>query len=337
MKTVNIGFVGIGYWGKNIFRTFCNIPQVNLLYACDLDEANLSYAKTLSPKSKLTQNYQEILNDPKVDGVVIATPAPTHYELGKQALNAQKNTIVEKPLALNIKEGEELVQLAKKNKLVLMVGHLLKHHAVTHYLKKLIQEGELGDINYIYCQRINLGIIRSHENPLWSLSPHDISLILYFLDEMPVRLSASGGRFIQEGLEDVVFAGLQFPKGQIAHLHLSWLDPHKIRKITIVGSKKMAVFNDMEPREKLRIYDKGAERKPSAQTPGNFYGIREGDIYIPRIENQEPLLLECQNFTQCILGTEKPRSGGEEAVRILKVISRLDESLHNQGVMLPLN
>jgi len=337
MKSVNLAIVGVGYWGKNLFRAFSFIPEVNILYAVDFKEENLDFAHSLQPTCKQIQNYKEALKDPKVHGVIIATPPKTHHQIAKDSLEAGKHTFVEKPLSLVIDDAQDLVQLSKKKQKILMVGHLLKHHPVSHYLKEMIHKGDLGEINYVYTQRLNLGIIRSDENPLWSLSPHDISLILFFLGGMPTEVFASGGCFLQEKIEDVVFAGLHFPDGKMAHLHLSWLDPHKIRRITIVGTKKMAVFDDMEPREKLRIYDKGAVKK--SYDPGDpieYLNIRDGDIYIPKIEAKEPLRNECQNFVQCIMGKAKSNSDGEEALRILKVITKLDESLKERGKVIRL-
>jgi len=214
-----------------------------------------------------------------------------------------------------------------------MVGHLLLHHPACQYLKNIIDQKQLGDLFYIHSQRLNLGIIRNNENPLWNLSPHDISLILYLFDEAPCQVQASGSSFLQKNIEDVIFATLHFKSGKMAHLQVSWLDPHKTRRLTIVGSKQMAVFDDMEPREKLRIYDKGAQIKEYQGNLMEHLTIRDGDIHIPKLEIQEPLRLECQNFIRAIQGQEEVKSTGEGAVQILKVITKLDHSLKNNGKM----
>jgi len=328
---VKLALLGLGYWGKNLFRTFSAIPHADIRLGCDLDPKNLDALRKSHPNCEFTGDFQRAFNDPEIDGVVIATPPATHYELAKAALTAKKHTFVEKPITLDLNHANELVALSKSVGKTLMVGHLLKHHPATTYLKNLVDSGDLGEINCIYTQRVNLGIIRSDENPLWSLSPHDISLILYFSGEMPERVSAMGGSFLQKGIEDVIFAMMKFPSGHIASMHLSWLDPHKVRRLTIVGSKQMAVFDDMENREKLRIYDKGASIKSNPQTLMEYMAVRDGDIYIPKIDNREPLRIECENFLDCVQGKAETKSGGEEAVRILKVITMLDESLKSQG------
>lgn len=331
MQPVNIALVGLGYWGKNLLRSFNGLPEARIHTLCDLDEKNLNAVKSICPQAKATRSFEEVLANPEIQAVAIATPSSTHFRNAKAALEAGKHTFVEKPLAMDLKEAEQLVEISERVKKTLMVGHLLKHHPVTHYLKNLIDKGDLGEIYCIYTQRLNLGIIRSDENPLWSLSTHDISLILYFLGEMPDRVWASGAGFLQKDIEDVVFAGLGFPSGHIAHLHLSWLDPHKTRRLTIVGSKKMAVFDDMEPREKLRIYDKGTKKAVNSGTLMEYHMAREGDIQIPMIEASEPLRLECQNFLQTVGGVAKSNSDGPEALRILKVIMGLDQSLKQKG------
>jgi len=331
MNQINIGFIGVGYWGKNLLRALSSLPEVHLRYICDENKNQLDAIQAHYLKCKTTTNYRDILSDTNVEGVFIATPAPSHFTLAQASLKAGKHTFVEKPLSLKVEEAQELVKMAKKENRLLMVGHLLKHHPVTHYIRNLVDTGSLGEINYIFCQRVNLGVIRPNENALWSLSPHDLSLILYFSKEFPDRVTATGGSFLKPGIEDVVFASLHFPSGHLAHLHVSWLDPHKIRKITLVGSKKMVVFDDMEPREKLRIYDKGAEVNLKSRNPSDFYTIREGDIHIPKIDGGEPLKLECQNFIEALQGKAKPQSDGEEAIQILKIIKALDQSLKESG------
>ncbi len=263
---------------------------------------------------------------------MIATSAKTHYELVKKALLHDKHVYVEKPFTLNVTEAEELVKLAEEKDKILMVGHLLEYHPAVEKLKELIDNGELGKIYYLYSQRVNLGKIRQDENALWSFAPHDISIILYLLGTEPVNISARGNAYLQDKIEDVVFMSLYFPGRVMAHFHLSWLDPHKIRKLTIVGSEKMAVFDDMESEEKVRIYDKGVTRKnKDFVSYDEFLTLRFGDIFIPHITMAEPLKRECQHFLNCIKENKAPRSDGRDGLRVVKVLAAAQKSLERGG------
>ena len=265
-----------------------------------------------------------MLADPELDAVVIATPVPTHYALAKQALEAGKHVLVEKPPAMKGPEMDELVKLASDRDLVLMPGHLLLYHPGVRKLKELVDSGELGDVLCVYTNRQNLGIVRANENALWSLGVHDLSVILWLIGEDPVEVSAHGRDFLNKGVEDVVFCYLRFPSGKIAHMHLSWLDPHKMRKMTVVGNEKMVVFDDMELERKVTVYEKG----PWKQSAG--YGewqTRTGDIHIPKIDTAEPLRLECQAFLDLIAGDGDRRTVAEDGAMVVRALDRLTESL----------
>jgi predicted dehydrogenase len=282
-KIVTVGVVGVGGWGKNLARNYSQIPDANLKYLCDLDERKLSVLEGQLQVQRTSMQFDDLLRDPDLDAVVIATSGSTHYELCKKALTAGKDVYVEKPFVQSVEEAEELVFLADKNERILMVGHLLEYHPVVQRLKAMIDSGELGEIRYIYSQRLNLGTVRLDENALWNFAPHDISVILFLLGISPTDVSARGQSYLQPGIEDVVFMLLNFGDKAMGHVHVSWLDPHKTRRITIVGSKRMAVFDDLDPNEKLKIYDKGAEVNTDYDTFAEFIGLRFGDITVPYI------------------------------------------------------
>lgn len=329
---IKIGLVGLGYWGPNLARNFARVERGKLVYLCDLDDENLEKIGSLYPWAVKTKEYEVLLEDESLDAIVIAASAKMHYEMAKRALLAGKHVFVEKPLALSVKEGEELVKLSEKQNKVLMVGHLLLYHPAVVRMKQLIDSGELGEIFYLYSQRLNLGRLRMDENVVWSLAPHDISVILYLTEETPYEVQCVGGDYLRDGIEDVAFIYMKFPDGKLGHVHVSWLDPHKIRKLTIVGSKKMAVFDDMESSEKIRVYDKGVVAAPDSALYGDELTLRFGDIIIPFLKMQEPLLLECQHFVDCIIEGKKPISDGENGLEVLKVLDACDRSISNGGL-----
>jgi predicted dehydrogenase len=313
--SVNIGQVGLGYWGKNLVRNFDDLAQ--LTWLCDASEENLATYGARYPHARTTADFDEMLADDALQAVVIATPVPTHYPLAKRALEAGKHVFVEKPPAMKASEMEELVAIADERGLVLMPGHLLLYHPGVHKLKELVDSGQLGDVLCVYGNRQNLGIIRKDENALWSLGVHDLSVILYLVGEAPSEAQAMGNAFLNPGVEDVVFCYLRFPSGKIAHMHLSWLDPHKMRKLTVVGRDKMAVFDDMELERKITVYDKAPEE------PSSTYGewrTRTGDIFSPKIPNDEPLKLECRHF----LGLVENGWDGREMRDGLQVVRALE-------------
>jgi predicted dehydrogenase len=320
--TVNIGQAGLGHWGKNLVRNFDELAD--LTWICDSDEARRAEFGARYPNARVTASFEEMLADDELQAVVIATPVPTHHPLAKRALEAGKHVFVEKPPAMRAAEMEELVGLAEERGLVLMPGHLLLYHPGVQKLKELVDSGQLGDVLCVYGNRQNLGIIRTNENALWSLGVHDLSVILYLIGEQPSQAIANGNAFLNQGVEDVVFCYLQFPSGKIAHMHLSWLDPHKMRKLTVVGRDKMAVFDDMELEQKITVYDKAPEE------PTGTYGewrTRTGDVFSPKISNDEPLKLECGHFLGLV---ENGWDGREmrDGLEVVRVLELLTESLH---------
>jgi predicted dehydrogenase len=317
-----IGVVGLNYWGPNLARNFAELGALSAI--CDLEEERLAKAKARHPAAFATQSFDEMLAADDLTAVVIATPVPTHYELAKQALEAGKHVLVEKPPAMRGAEIDELVAIAAERDLVLMPGHLLLYHPGIRKLKELIDAGELGDVLCVYGNRQNLGIVRTNENALWSLGVHDLSVILYLLDEEPELCAAHGRDFLTPGVEDVVFCYLRFPSGKIAHMHLSWLDPHKMRRITVVGREKMVVFDDMELERKVTIYEKAPWKRTDSY---GEWQTRSGDISIPKIPTDEPLKLECQEFLRLVGGEGDRRKVAEDGARVVRALDRLTESL----------
>ncbi len=328
---VNIGVIGCGAWGANLVRNFYENPEANLLYCCDSNPEVLRDIAQKYPGVNTVSNVKEVLDNKDIQAVVIATPLVTHFPIAKKALEARKHIYIEKPITSCSKEAKELINIARRVRRYLMVGHLLKYHPAVAKLKELIRSKELGEVYYIYSQRVNLGKIRQHENALWSFAPHDISVILYFLEEDPETVNAIGESYLQKGIEDIVFVTLHFKDKKIAHIQLSWLDPHKIRKVTIVGSKKMAVFDDMETTEKIKIYDKGAILPGQFLSYAETITLREGDIYTPYLKMEEPLKIECQHFLDCIQKNKKPLTDGEDGLRVVRVLEAAQKSLKNQG------
>jgi predicted dehydrogenase len=315
---LNVGVVGLNYWGPNLVRNFDGLAD--LTWLCDLDEEHLRPLAERYPHARATTKLDDLLADDTLDAVVIATPVPTHYALAKQALEAGKHVFVEKPPAMRAVEMDELVRLADDAERVLMPGHLLLYHPAVVKLKELIDGGELGDVLCVYGNRVNLGIVRSNENALWSLGVHDLSVILYLLDEDPETATAQGRDFLTPGVEDVVFCYLRFPSGKIAHMHLSWLDPHKMRKMTVVGSQKMAVFDDMEPERKVTVYEKHAG-------PGGE--LHSGDIHIPKVATTEPLKVECAYFLELVTGRHDRAKVARDGARVVRALEMLTNSLNH--------
>ena len=317
-----LGQAGLGAWGKNLARNFDELAD--LAWLTDVDESRRQEFAARYPNARVTGDFEELLADPELEAVVVATPVPTHYELAKQALEAGKHVFVEKPPTMRAHEMEELCELAEQNGLVLMPGHLLLYHPAVKALKNLVDSGELGDVLCVYSNRQNLGVIRKHENALLSLGVHDLSVILHLLDEEPSQVWAHGNAFLNEGVEDIVFCYLRFPSGKIAHMHLSWLDPAKMRKITVVGQEKMVVFDDMELERKVTIYEKGPWQ-PS-ETWGEWQ-TRTGDIFSPKIPNEEPLRLECQHFLDLVAGNGDARKPAQDGFAVVQALEQLQSSL----------
>lgn len=324
--------VGCGYWGTNLARNFAALSDLRI--CCDPSEDVRRRMGAQYPHARVTADYAEVLDDPGIDAIVLATPAPTHADLAVRALAAGKHLFVEKPLALNEADARRVIDAAERAGRILAVGHLLEYHPAVEYLKDLVQGGDLGEVYYCYSHRLNLGKLRSDENALWSLAPHDISVVLYLLGEEPTSVEARGQAFLQPGIEDVCFVTLRFASGRVAHIHVSWLDPHKTRQLTVVGSKKMAVFDDMEPREKVRIYDKGVDRGDRPEVPGypDVLTIREGNILIPQLPSHEPLALECKEFLNAVATGKPPRSDGADGLRVVRVLQQAQEMLEREVV-----
>jgi predicted dehydrogenase len=317
-----IGVVGLNYWGPNLVRNFDELAE--LAWLCDLDDERRELLSGRYPAAQATASFDDLLADDTLDAVVVATPVPTHYALAKQALEAGKHVFVEKPPAMRAAEMDDLVSVAAERDLVLMPGHLLLYHPGVLKLKELIDAGELGTVLCVYGNRQNLGIVRTNENALWSLGVHDLSVILYLLDEDPEVAMAHGRDFLTPGVEDVVFCYLRFPSGKIAHMHLSWLDPHKMRKMTVVGDEKMVVFDDMELERKVTVYEKSPWKR--AETYGEWQ-TRSGDIFIPKIATDEPLRLECTHFLELVRGEGDKDKVARDGARVVRALEMLTESL----------
>lgn len=326
---LRIAVVGLGYWGPNLARNFAAIPGCELAWCCDVARRARERLAGQFAGTRLTDDLDEVLGDPTLDGVALATPVPTHAELAARVLRGGKHCFVEKPLAQSVADAERVVAAAQNSGRLLMVGHLLEYHPGLQKLKQLADSGDLGDqIYYIYGHRLNLGKLRADENALWSLGAHDVSVVLHLAGEEPSEVLARGESYVRDGVEDVVFCFLRFPSGLSAHLHLSWLDPHKERRFTVVGSRRMATFDDMALERKLTIYDKGFEQ--DARTYGEYI-TRSGDIISPQIPNIEPLRVECEHFVECIRGGLQPRSGGASGLRVVRVLEALQRSLDDSA------
>jgi len=323
----SIGVVGLNYWGPNLARNFDELAD--LAYVCDIVPNLLERAAARYPDARATADYDELLGDPALDAVVVATSVPTHYVLAKRALLAGKHVFVEKPPATRADEMDELVALAAERDLTLMPGHLLLYHPGVVKMKELVDSGELGDVLCVYGNRQNLGIIRSNENALWSLGVHDLSVILHLLGEEPTEVVAHGRDFLTPGVEDVVFCYLRFPSGKIAHMHLSWLDPHKMRKITVVGTEKMVVFDDMELERKVTIYEKAPWRRTESY---GEWQTRSGDIQIPKIATDEPLKIECRHFLGLVAGEGDRTEVAADGAMVVRALEKLQLSLDAAGV-----
>ncbi|HXI63661.1 MAG TPA: Gfo/Idh/MocA family oxidoreductase [Gemmatimonadales bacterium] len=329
MSRLRVGVIGAGAWGKNHVRTVATLAEAELAGVCDADPKTREKLTRQYPAAHITGDVADLLG--RVDAVVIASPAATHARVARQCIEAGKPCLVEKPFALSTGDAEAVAQAAAKHDVPVLTGHLLVFHPAVERLRTLVQTGELGRIYYLYGLRVNLGQVRADENALWSFGPHDVSVALYLLGETPVRVAAHGKSYLQPKVEDVVFLTMEFGSGVLAHVQLSWLDPHKERKLTVVGATKMVVFDDMEAREKLRIYDKGVQRPPEYGSYGEALSIREGDIFIPKIPNVEPLAAELSHFVKVARRTEAPRASAADGVAVVKVLDAATRSLSAGG------
>jgi predicted dehydrogenase len=331
-KPIKLGVVGCGYWGPNLIRNFRSLPDCNLKMMCDLSESRLSHLKALYPEVKGETDFSHMLNGAGLDAVVIATSVKSHFPMAKASLMAGKHTFIEKPMAASSEQCEELIQIAQKNGLVLMIGHTFLYSPAVTKIKQIVDAGDLGDIRYISARRLNLGLFQKDINVAWDLAPHDLSIILHIMGEMPVSVNCRGSAHVTPGVEDVTSMCLTFNKDRSAIIHSSWLDPRKIREMTIVGSKRMIVYDDVAQLEKIRIFDVRVERPPHYDTFAEFhYAYHYGDVYAPYIKQEEPLKTECQHFLDCIRDGKTPLSNGEQGLEMVKILEASSLSLKQHG------
>ena len=336
---MKLGIIGCGYWGPNLIRNFNNIPDSEVVYCADLDESRLNHIKSLYPKLLVTRDYKKILGEKEIDAVIVATPIETHFKIAKDALNAGKHVLVEKPVTNSSVEAKELINLAEKNKRVLMVDHTFEYSAPVRKIKEIIDKNELGQIFTIDMIRVNLGLFQEKVNVIADLAPHDISMLLYYLGSMPLSVRAVGSSYIREGIEDDAHINLEFRNKVMANMHVSWLDPCKIRRTTIVGNRKMLVFDDVLQEEKIKIYDKGVTVQKNSIPKQPYYDTyeqwtltyRSEDVYSPRIDNKEPLSAMAGHFADCIKNNKKPLTDGYSGLRVVQVLEAAQKSLKSDG------
>jgi predicted dehydrogenase len=332
-KLINVGVVGCGYWGPNLIRNFNSLPDCELSGICDLDIQRLNHLKTLYPKVEVYTEFQDLIARPDLDALVIATSAPTHYGMAKEALLAGKHVFIEKPMATSAVECDELVQLAATRGLRLMVGHTFLYSNPVRRIKDIIKSGDIGELRYINARRLNLGLFQRSINVTWDLAPHDISIILYLTGLLPTSVNCQGNSHVTKGVEDVTNMSMNFENGVFATLQNSWLDPRKVREMTIVGSRKMVVYDDVQQLEKVRIYDTRVDAvPPHYDTFGEFhFSYHYGDSHIPYIKQEEPLKIECQHFLECIRTGTTPLTDGVHGANVVRVLEACTRSLHQQG------
>jgi predicted dehydrogenase len=335
---INLAVVGCGYWGPNLIRNFKSASGCTVTKVCDCSEERLANIRRLFPDCQVTAEYQEILDDPGIDGVVVATPPATHFSFASQALARGKHTFVEKPMATRTADCRELIESARRAGVILMTGHTFIYNPSVRKIKEIVKAGELGEIFYISSRRLNLGLFQNRINVAWDLAPHDISIILYTLEKYPVSVNCQGKAHIKPGIEDVTNISLNFANGAFAMIHSSWIDPRKVRETTIVGSRKMLVYDDNEPLEKIKIYDKCVEIPPRYDTFAEFtYSYHYGDMHAPYVKQVEPLKLECQSFVDSIVTGAPSDSDGEEGLKVVRILEAAAESLKNEGAVVELS
>lgn len=328
----NIAVIGCGYWGPNLIRNFNSLSGCTVKIACDLDESRLKHMKSLYPSLETTNEFDQIINDKDLDAVAIATPLKFHFEMANKCLDAGKHVFIEKPMASSVSECRQLITDAERNKLIIMVGHTFIYSPPVRKIKEIIDRGSLGQIQYISARRLNLGLFQTDINVTWDLAPHDISIILYVLGKPPISVNCQGKAHVNPDIEDVTSMTLNFADGGFATIQSSWLDPNKVREMTFVGSKRMLVYNDIEPAETIKIYDKRVETPPYYDTFAEFhYSYHYGDMYSPYLKQYEPLKRECQHFLDCIKSEEKPESSGYEGLQVVQILDAASESLKREG------
>jgi len=329
---IRLAVVGAGYWGPNLVRNAAAAPGAALSVICDLDRDRLAAMGRRHPEAALTDDFDSVIADDAIDAVIVATPAASHHDLGMRAMQAGKDVLIEKPLAMNVAECRDLVELADREKRVLMVGHTFIYNAAVRKIKELMDAGELGDLLYVYSSRVNLGRVRKDVNALWNVAPHDITIMNHVLGEEPIRVRATGRSFLQPGIEDVVFAVFEYPGGAVAHVHSSWLDPSKVRRTTFVGSQKMVIYDDIESEGKVKIYDKGVRRTGPDGEYGEFQlRLHSGDIHIPKITFTEPLAEEIGHFVECVRDRSVPRTDGRAGLSVVAALEAAQKSIESGG------
>jgi predicted dehydrogenase len=331
-KQINVGVVGCGYWGPNLIRNFRSLPDCGLKMMCDLSEERLAHMKGLYPEVTGEKDYNHMLNGAGLDAVVIATAVKHHYPMAKASLLAGKHTLVEKPMAASSRECQELIAIAKEKGVVLMVDHTFLYSSAVRKIKEIVDWGDLGDIRYISARRLNLGLFQKDINVAWDLAPHDLSIILYLMGDQPLSVNCRGSAHVTPGVEDVACIYLHFPKNRSAVIHSSWLDPRKVREMTIVGSKRMLLYDDVATLEKIKIFDARVERPPHYDTFAEFqYAYHYGDMYAPYVKLEEPLKVECQHFLDCIRGGKTPLTDGMQGLQLVNILEAASESLRQHG------
>jgi predicted dehydrogenase len=336
-KPITVAIVGFGYWGPNLVRNFRSIPECNLKAVCDLSEKRLKHMRSLYPEVAGETDFARLVGDPEINAIVIATSARLHYSMAKACLEAGKHVLIEKPMACATSECEELIQIAKQRGLVVMVGHTFLYSAAVRKIKEIVDNRDLGDLRYIAARRLNLGLFQKDINVAWDLAPHDISIILHIMQELPQSVNCRGGASITSGIEDMTSMSLHFTKERSAIIHSSWHDPRKVREMTIVGSKRMIVYDDIAPLEKIKVYDVRVERPPHYNTFAEFqYAYHYGDTYSPFIKHDEPLHTECQHFIDCIADGSVPLTSGASGMDVVRILEASSKSLKNQGAPVPL-
>jgi predicted dehydrogenase len=335
---LNVAVIGCGYWGPNLIRNFSSLAGCRVKTVCDVDEKRLEHMKRMYPTVAPTTNVDDLVHDKEIDAIVVATPVHLHYDLGMRSLLAGKHTFIEKPMAPSASQCNELVDLARKKKLTLMVGHTFIYSTPVRRIKEIVDSGEIGEIQYISSRRLNLGLFQKDINVAWDLAPHDISIILYLLGRPPVSINCQGKAHVHKDIEDVTNMSLNFDNGGFAIIHSSWLDPNKVREMVIVGSRKMIVYNDNEPLEKIKIFDKRVEAPPHYDTFAEFqYSYHYGDAYIPYLKQVEPLKVECQHFLDSIRNGSRPETSGLDGLRVVQILEASSQSLKNGGAFVKID
>jgi len=329
---LNVAIVGCGYWGPNLIRNFNSLSDVKVQTICDKDKKRLNHLKSIYPGISTTTKFSDLLSDSDIDAIAISTPVSEHYKLAMKSIESGRHTMIEKPMASSVKECRELIERANEKKVTLMVGHTFIYTAVVRKIKQIINNNDIGDILYVSSRRLNLGLFQKDINVAWDLAPHDLSIILYLIGESPVAVNCQGKCHVNNGIEDVTSMSLDFRGGRFAMIHNSWLDPNKVREMVIVGSKRMIVYDDNQPLEKIKIFDKRVEIPPHYDTFAEFhYSYHYGDMYSPYIKQEEPLKVECQHFIDSITHGSSPKTSGQEGLQVVQILEAANKSLKSGG------